>query len=357
MRGITVIAALLLMNIPYNNPRQANDEQKIVAYQIDNISYLQWFIDDRSRVDYIIHLILIGDFHLDRPIRIGPRNSPVVVTTDINNPASLISSGHTRAIEVIDSKGVTIENLVLSGFRGDAVFVKDSARVTLHGLKVEDSKASAWSQAAIHLTGSVTQSVIDSNIVDGSDAAGILVDTDSQSDISGLRITGNIVRNTCRKVADCGAIHVNDRGRRSVDIAIERNEISGFGPAESKGRAIYLDDWASHVRVRHNRIAGPGVFAFQIHGGHHNLIERNVVDMKAIREAVLYHPRDDGSWKDMNDNRIAYNRFYHRPADSRELFGGRIIPPVAQPLLLKNWACSARCVELQQAATSASRTK
>lgn len=134
----------------------------------------------------------------------------------------------------------------------------------------------------MQLIGSVAGSIVRDNVIDGADYAGILFGTNKNSDVSGARITGNQVRDTCGRVRDCGAIYINDRGRRSSNILIADNQVSGFGPLAARGRAIYIDDWASHVTVRRNKIAGPGFNAFQIHGGHDNIIEQNSVDMQGI---------------------------------------------------------------------------
>lgn len=305
-------------------------------------------LDEQRGTDRPLRIVLSGCVSFNSPIRIGPGNSGVTLTRATDRPCTLTGGGKVRrAIEIVRSDNVVVDGLHLSGFSSDGVFVKDSEKVVLRNNVVTDTRSTRWSQAAIHLTGSVSGSLVANNTVAGADYGGILVDTTSDSAISGVRILNNHVEDTCRRVADCGAIYVNDRARRSKGIVIERNQITGFGPPAAAGRGIYLDDWASHVLVRHNRIAGPGVFAFQIHGGHHNSIEHNVVNMKAIREAVLYHPTRDGKWEDMNDNRIAYNRFDDGPAGNRGMFGGRPVLTVAQPLLRGNRACISRCVALR----------
>ncbi len=347
MLGLLLFLALMsrLPEVSPDNPAPL-DEVKVDA--ATEISTLRTALDKQRGTGRPLRIVLSGFVSLKMPIRIGPNNAGVTLTSATNRPATLTGSGGAqRGIEVIRSDHVVVDGLRLSGFSSDGLFVKDSKKIVVRNNVVTDTRSTRWSQAAIHLTGSVSGSLVANNTVAGADYDGILVDTTIDSAITDVRISSNYVQDTCRKVPDCGAIHVNDRARRSDGVIIERNQIAGFGPPATAGRGIYLDDWASHVLVRDNRIVGPGAFAFQIHGGHQNRLERNVVDMKAIREAVLYHPRRDGDWKDMNGNRIAFNRFDHGPAADRGLFGGRPVPAAAQPLLIANRTCARRCVALR----------
>jgi hypothetical protein len=159
---------------------------------------------------------------------------------------------------------------------------------------------------------------------------------------------GNDISNVCRRVRDCGAIHVNDRGRRSTGIVIENNAIRGFGSPSVLGRGIYLDDWASQVIVRGNYITGPGLFPFQIHGGHGNRIENNVIDMVLEREALLYQPEAGENWNGMHGNSFVGNRFLRQVGAAAPLLGVGKVPPTAQPTEAGNLACAQLpCVEIK----------
>jgi hypothetical protein len=262
-------------------------------------------------------IVVSGDFPLSEPLKIGPANAGLQLVASAARPARFVALGKVlRGIEVSRVPGVRLEGLRLSGFAMDGVFAFDTPRLLIRSLVVQNTLSSAWSEGAIHLTGRVVDSLIDQSTIDGADYAGIIVDTNSQSDVSGLRITRNTVRHSCRKVADCGAIYVSDRGRRSQRIVIAQNRIADFGPSVLGGRGIYLDDWASNATVSENRIAGPGRYAFQIHGGHHNLIERNRVDLSLIETTILNQPMDGEPREIMMGNVFSQNVFSYGSKDS-----------------------------------------
>lgn len=217
-----------------------------------------------------------------------------------------------RGIEIISTSNVTIEGVRLTGFARDGIFASNSRNLTIRSVTVKETRATNWSQGGIHLTGTSTGALLEANTVEGSDYAGIIFDTDVTSDVSDVIIRSNRVTSSCRRVHDCGAIYVNDRGRRSRNIIIANNVITDFGPISVEGRGIYLDDWASHVTVRGNRIAGPGRFAFQIHGGHDNHITGNHINMNGITSPLLYQAALDGTRAVMTGNVVTDNVFYQR---------------------------------------------
>lgn len=253
-------------------------------------------------------ILLTGTFRLEQPIRLTAENSGLAIEAAYPRAARLVAAGGTaRGIEIRRANDVRIAGLRLHGFSQDAIYAVDTARITIERNIVEETRSTRWSEGAIHLTGSATDAVIRDNIVKGADYAGIIIDTHVRSDISRATIIGNQVRDTCRRVHDCGAIYVNDRGRKSSNILIANNEVANFGPIAVGGRAIYIDDLASHVTVRRNRIAGPGRYAFQIHGGRNNIIEHNRVDMKGVDTLLRYIPRFDSKREEMTGNRFADN--------------------------------------------------
>lgn len=249
---------------------------------------------------------IAGTFRLDAPIRIDKTLSGSIWTSG-TGATLLAANGNSSGIVIDGAHDVTVTKLTLRGFTDSAILVEGGRRTVLSGNKVYDTRSTQWSQAAIHLRGATAGSVVTGNLVSGSDYAGILVDTYGAADVSGTRIAGNIVLNTCRKVRDCGAIYVNDRPRRSTGVIIEDNVVRDFGPPKTHGRGIYLDDWASNVMVRRNVISGPGAYAFQIHGGSNNLITGNKVDMNGIGTFLLYQRFSNTPDGTMRGNRVIAN--------------------------------------------------
>lgn len=257
-------------------------------------------------------IILSGRFSLATPLRITAAGSGMRLQSLPGAPAVLLAkTGAARGIEVINASDVIIQKIVLSGFARDGIFASDSRRLTVRSVMVKETMSDSWSQGGIHLTGNSTGARLVFNIVEDADYAGIILDSNPASDVSNVIIRNNSVVRSCRRVRDCGAIYINDRGRRSTNILIADNIVSNFGPRWVAGRAIYLDDWASHVIVRGNRISGPGRFAFQIHGGHDNCIIDNIVDMADIDTSLLYEPAINGVRSAMTGNVVAENILIH----------------------------------------------
>lgn len=287
---------------------------------------------DAGEAKRSIALSLSGVFILDAPITLDRTHAGSTISSSVKRRALLVSSGETRSAVVIDGADrVTIRGLAVRGFARDGIYARNARALTVAKNLVSDIRSTGWSQGGIHLTGSVVGALIQDNVVMNMDYAGIIVDTTRSSDVSRVRIIENSVERTCRKVSDCGAIYINDRGKGSTDIAILRNRVTDFGPRSARTRAIYLDDWASHVVVAENRIAGPGEYAFQIHGGRRNSIKNNYVDLRRIDYVLHYSRATDGSRADMTDNRMMANAFTVRtyrqlfPADQRQGEGAMTI--------------------------------
>lgn len=267
---------------------------------------LQAIISDLKKTPQTVIIRLVGRFLLETPLII--RNVPRI-QIDGQRATSFLpaSKDVSDAIRADQADHLLISGINFIGFRDNGLFIKDSRNVTIQDVSAEGTRSSQWSQGAIHLTGSIQNSkIINNNVIDA-DFAGIVVDTTKVSDISGLRIIGNKVTNTCKVVKDCGAIYVNDRGRRSHNILIENNTVVNFGNPSVGGRGIYIDDWASNVTARNNYIVGPGRFAFQIHGGHDNNITDNRIQMNKIEQFLLYQQANDGTRSVMMNNYVDGN--------------------------------------------------
>ncbi|MCD2317283.1 right-handed parallel beta-helix repeat-containing protein [Sphingomonas sp. IC-11] len=260
-------------------------------------------------------ILVSGTFFLDHPLRLTSGNAGSKIVSAPGNMATFIGrSGASRGLEIIGADDVVVQSIKFSSFQREGVYAQNARRVTIRSVAVEDIRSNAWSQGAVHLTGVSTDALIENSTIDGADYAGIIIDTDATSDISGTRILNNRVQHSCRRIHDCGAIYVNDRGRVSRNIVIAGNVVTDFGPLSSGGRGIYLDDWASHVAVRNNYISGPGHFAFQIHGGRDNRITHNIVDMAHIYTALLYQAAAGSTRAAMMGNVVADNIFTRHAA-------------------------------------------
>lgn len=256
-----------------------------------------------------VTIAVSGRFLLSTPIAISGMTDLTLTTGRGTATFTPASKDVTDGLRARQSDGLHIVGLTFADFQENGIFVEQSQNVIIDRVIVRDTQSTRWSQGAIHLTGSVPNAIIRNSKVEGADFAGVVVDTTTSSNISGLRIIGNIVNDTCRIVRDCGAIYVNDRGRRSQNIVISGNKIAGFGDNNVYGRGIYIDDWASHVIARNNKISGPGRFAFQIHGGHDNTIIKNTIDATRIFKIITYQPATDGSRQVMTNNTFSSNMF------------------------------------------------
>lgn len=255
-------------------------------------------------------IFLSGFFLLDAPIVLTSANAKTILSGFGSQGAFLLPQQPMFATIRIDrTSEVTIKNLSISGSSRNGVYAKDSPKATISGLTVVNTASNGWSQGAIHLTGMVAGAVIAGNTIEHSGFGGIVVDTTENSDVSDVRIINNVVTDSCYKVNDCGAIYINDRGRRSTGIVISRNRVNGFGGAKVNGRAIYIDDWASNVTVAYNTIGGAGNYAFHIHGGHDNIIKNNTVKLEGIASVLRYGRATDGTMADMTGNVLTGNTF------------------------------------------------
>jgi hypothetical protein len=255
-------------------------------------------------------IYFIGRFDLATPIRI---------TKDLAGTKLAAASGGSatfRAVKqngvgilVAGADGVTVADLTFEGFRESAILVEAGRRARINGNTVLETRSTMWSQGGIHLRGTTAGSVVTRNRIVGADYAGIIADTNSESDISDLQISYNYVTDTCRVVLDCGAIHINDRGRASRGVKIIGNTVHDFGPIKNLARGIYLDDWATGTLVSGNHISGRGGYAFQIHGGSDNLVTKNTVDLRNLAGGLLYQRASDHQAHFMLGNRFVRNRF------------------------------------------------
>jgi hypothetical protein len=126
------------------------------------------------------------------------------------------------------------------------------------------------------------------NLVQNTGGFGIGVSNwDDRTVNVGNMIVCNLIRNTVLDSQDSGAIYVLGRSDADTKVLIDGNVIDGFGGAGDHTVGIYLDDSTNGALVRRNVVRGPGVYALQIHGGSHNRIENNLIDLGQGRSVAI----------------------------------------------------------------------
>lgn len=357
--GLAFVAALLIL-CPIG-PISAQNERTPVIYVSDNgndsadgltaqtpLRTLEKALTVARANNGPANINLSGRFVLNAPLHLTAADSGLSLTSDDRaeiSGAMNVADG----IIVSGADGVKISGLFLTNFTGNGIFVESSQNVWIYNNIVRNISSSSWSRGAIHFFGNIRNGRIMGNIIDSSDYAGIIVDTNESSDVSDFQITGNTVKNTCQKVADCGAIYINDRGRNSRNITISKNNIMNFGDTSTKGRAIYLDDFASYVTVVDNFISGHGSYAFQIHGGHDNTISHNHIDMDAIDQPILYQPVSSRPWETMSNNVLSRNAFTNTQFHALTPGSLRLTTSSRWPLrvLMNRWCSNGICQQLR----------
>jgi hypothetical protein len=287
-----------------------------------------------------VTIYLVGRFVRSTPVRLYPADHGLTIAAAPGMKARIEAGPNAKVGILVDgADSVRLHGLSLEGFATDGIFIKNAKDVIIEDNTVLNTLSSGWSQGSIHLTGIIPGATIQRNTIIGANYAGILIDTNITSNVSKLTIKYNSIYSSCRTVSDCGAIYVNDRGKRSFGGVIADNIIEAFGSKGVSSRGIYLDDWASDMLVRGNRITGPGTFAIQIHGGSRNNIRDNIVNLDAIDEVLLVQPAANGKWENMTDNVFVDNIFFIGSGHSRPLLMRLTVPSVAMPYIIGNKMC------------------
>lgn len=142
-------------------------------------------------------------------------------------------------------------------------------------------------------------------------ARGVQVQRNRISDASylGIRVfrdaivTDNVIERACLRLADCGGIYTFARDRQPLNVAIERNHVSGLQGRSSY--AIYLDDFANGVAVIANQLVdNPG--GLQLHNGFDNDIAGNAF-VNSRHEHILFN--ETAKFASVANNRVRENRF------------------------------------------------
>lgn len=106
-----------------------------------------------------------------------------------------------------------------------------------------------------------------------------------------ITVDSNIVLNTNTNLSDTGGIYLMDRSHTMTSCICTNNIIGNYGKSPyttTQGIAIYLDDNMSNATVTGNTIYGNGMYAIQYHGGDHNVVSNNIVDISGAVKLALY---------------------------------------------------------------------
>ena len=256
------------------------------------------------------------------------RAAPLALTAADAGESWLALPGQTPVLDggetvkqaiVISAPHVTIRWLTLQNYAESGIVALNAAGVVIDSNTVKNTLSTAWNQAGIVSVGSAAGGRITHNLVRNSQYDGILAATSERDSITGLLIQDNAVYDSCTRVADCGAIHVNDRGHASTGIRIDHNIIGRYGSDRLISKAIYMDDLLSNTQVTNNIVYGNGQFAIHVHGGDHNLIQNNILDVREATGAVFYQTRSPGGLA-MTDNIFRCNIVYSVPAAPQDLW-------------------------------------
>jgi parallel beta-helix repeat protein len=207
---------------------------------------------------------------------------------------------------------ITVRWLTVQNYAESGIFAQNVTGVVIDSNTVKNTQSTAWNQAGIVSIGNFTNSRITHNLVENSQYDGILSATSEKDSITNLLIQDNAVFDSCTRVADCGAIHANDRGHASTNIRIDHNVVGRYGQDALQSKGIYLDDLLSNTAVTNNIVYGHGQYAVQVHGGDHNTVQNNIFDVRQAKGAVLYQTRSADHRMEANVFRC--NIVYSAPA-------------------------------------------
>jgi parallel beta-helix repeat protein len=107
------------------------------------------------------------------------------------------------------------------------------------------------------------------------------------------------------------------------------------------GRGIYLDDDLSNTTVRNNIVYGTGQWAFQFHGGDHNVLTNNIFDISGATKLGLYQDTGAPTYG-MAANSFSCNIVYSSAPPPAQLWDKYGLEPVALPTVFDNlyWGAS-----------------
>lgn len=199
---------------------------------------------------------------------------------------------------------------------GGVVVGNNSSSNTVDSNRIDGTSliGTGTGSAGVILTGG-TGNMISHNQIQNTAGAGIaLLNWDNSSQNLGDTITGNVIvnANSASGVSDSGGIYMLGRSGGDTGTQITNNFVSlASQPTNGNSVDVYLDDLASGVTVKGN-ILKEGNFAFQIHGGHNDLITNNILDMgpmsaENIGAALIQSASGGSMYNDVVTQNIVYS--------------------------------------------------
>ncbi|MFG1266256.1 right-handed parallel beta-helix repeat-containing protein [Xanthobacter aminoxidans] len=255
----------------------------------------------------------MGEYRRTQPLLLTQPDNGQVWSADPSDPplqAHLNGQGTLTDIILIQGGShITIDGLKMSdvlyrgvGIHGGQAHIRDFVMGTdvppamdniVRNTEVYNISAprgfdsSFWNTGGVAAVGNVKSTIIENNYFHDIASMGLrIVNSGAKDhDISGARITNNIVKRAVRTISDAGSIYVQDIYGRGTDIEIKGNFVEDFqGPSNGQGRGIYLDMATSNTTIEDNVIvAGPhaaeGTSAIITSGGNNILIKNNIIDL------------------------------------------------------------------------------
>lgn len=231
---------------------------------------------------------LDGIFRLDHPFTIKP--SPRAQRWLAAPGAHPVLDGHGTVPVglIVNGRSITIQGLRVTNFKGNGILVADADGVQIINNDIRHISSNAWTQAAVLVMQQADDVTVAGNTIQDTGYVGIGYFASKDGSLRHIRIVGNSLTQTCRLIADCGAIYISGRAPSSRGAVITNNRIDDFGPINKETKAIYLDDGLSGADVSDNHITGLGTYAIHVHGGSNNTIADNIIDLPR-GQPVLFH--------------------------------------------------------------------
>ena len=209
--------------------------------------------------------------------------------------APVLDGGGTtaEAFAVTGGSNITIRWLTLQSFASIGILGEGVSGLAIDSNTIQNIASTEFNQGGVVILGDAADVTITHNLVKKSNYAGIMAANSAGNTRSNLHIESNAVEDVCLSVADCGALHADDRSHSATGTVISHNVVGNYGPTGNMTKAIYLDDEESNVTVQYNIVYGTGEWALQIDGGDHDVFQNNIFDITGATQLGLY--QDDGS--------------------------------------------------------------
>lgn len=211
-------------------------------------------------------------------------------------PGTQISNPKGTCLVLSGVKDKIIENLAIGPCGGHGIELLDSRNVTIRNVVITDTV-----ESGIYIAGSTSVEVTESRISNGVsgvyalDSSGIRVTCNTIEDPRGPiprgqlvqfdKVTGADNQISCnagrnrpgRGIPEDAISLYKSHGTAGSPIAVTYNVIVGGGPSESGGGIMLGDDGGSHQIARGNILVDPGQYGIAVSSGRHMSIVENMV--------------------------------------------------------------------------------